>query len=240
MPRPRRARGAIRDWIDQPMKRVALRANLLRPYRHLRFHSFGKRSIVHRPEWVYGPRQIAIGEGVVVLSHAWLSVEESAWERPAPVIRIGDDVWIRPFCTISASESVVVEDHVVISAFTTVVDSDHTSRGESENVLWNPVKTAPVRIGSGTWIGERVAVLRGSNIGRSCVIGANSVVRGEIPDFSVAVGAPARVIGSTRDGEAHDQLLGGGASPRKTRDAIEMDPGRGGQVASRKRRVPRT
>jgi acetyltransferase-like isoleucine patch superfamily enzyme len=40
-----------------------------------------------------------------------------------------------------------------------------------------------------------VAVLKGAQIGECCVIGANSVVRGEIPPFSVAVGAPARVVG---------------------------------------------
>ncbi|MFL5907867.1 MAG: acyltransferase [Solirubrobacterales bacterium] len=180
------------------MRRVVFRARLVRPYRRLRFHSFGRSSILHRPEWVYGPHQIAIGDGVVILSHAWLSVEKSAWDRPAPVLRLGDDVWIRPFCTISAAESVLIEDHVVISAFTTVIDSDHT-RGESVNVLWNPLETSPVRIGRGTWIGERVAVLRGSNIGRSCIIGTNSVVTGEIPDYSVAVGAPARVVGSTAE-----------------------------------------
>lgn len=189
---------AARAWVNEPMKRVALRGRLLRPYRRLRFHAFGSGSIIHRPEWIYGPQQIAIGNGVVMLSHAWLAVEQQAWDRPAPVMRLGDDVWVRPFCTISAAESVVIEDHVVISAFTTVLDSDHTT-GPSENVLWNPLATSPVRIGSGTWIGERVAVLRGSNIGRGCVIGANSVVRGEIPDYSVAVGAPARVVGSTAE-----------------------------------------
>ena len=52
-------------------------------------------------------------------------------------------------------------------------------------------------------VGERTAVLRGSTIGRFCIIGANSVIRGEIPDFSVAVGAPAHVVGSTEDQVRH-------------------------------------
>jgi len=79
------------------MVRVALRARIVRPYRRLRFHSFGAHSIVHKPDWVYRPRQIAI------------------------------------------------------------------------------------RIGRGTWVGERVAVLRGPRIGRFCIIGANNVVRGPHP-----------------------------------------------------------
>jgi acetyltransferase-like isoleucine patch superfamily enzyme len=60
------------------------------------------------------------------------------------------------------------------------------------------LETSPVRIGEGTWIGDRVAVLRGANIGKQCVIGTNSVVRGTIPDYSIAVGAPAKVVGSTK------------------------------------------
>jgi serine acetyltransferase len=203
MPRPSRSASGIRSWVDQPMKRVGLRAKLLRPYWSLRFHSFGARSILHRPEWVYGPHQISIGDGVMILSHTWLSVEEVAWDRPAPVLRIGDGVGIRPFVTISAAESIEIEENVVISAFTTVIDSDHTVTGDAANVLWNPLETSPVRIGAGTWIGERVAVLRGSSIGRGCVIGANSVVRGEIPDHSIAVGAPARVVGSTTERTPH-------------------------------------
>jgi acetyltransferase-like isoleucine patch superfamily enzyme len=51
-----------------------------------------------------------------------------------------------------------------------------------------------VSIGSGSWLGHGTVVLPGAQIGRHVVIGANSVVAGMIPDYSVAVGAPARVI----------------------------------------------
>jgi lipopolysaccharide O-acetyltransferase len=191
-------------WVDQPMKRVALRGRLLHPYRRLRFRRFGADSILHKPDWVFGPQQTAIGARVIILGHVWLSVEGPAWELPGPVIEIGDGVGIRPYCTISAAESIVIEDNVVLSAFTSVLDSDHSWRdGQWENIAWNPLRASPIRIGRGTWIGERVAVLRGSNIGRFCIIGANSVVNGEIPDFSVAVGAPARVVGSTEDQVRH-------------------------------------
>jgi acetyltransferase-like isoleucine patch superfamily enzyme len=61
--------------------------------------------------------------------------------------------------------------------------------------MHNPLETSPIRIGRGTWIAERVAVLRGADIGRCCIIGANSVVKGTIPDYSIAVGSPARVVG---------------------------------------------
>jgi acetyltransferase-like isoleucine patch superfamily enzyme len=100
--------------------------------------------------------------------------------------------------TISAHESVVIEDDVLIAAWTSIYDSDHTL-GREGNPVWHPDVTSPVRVGRGSWLGERVAVLRGADIGEHCIVGANSVVKGAIPDFSVAAGAPARVVGSTRE-----------------------------------------
>jgi acetyltransferase-like isoleucine patch superfamily enzyme len=192
----------IADFVRHPMHAITLRARLLRPYWSRRFGQLGEGTIVHRPIWVYGSHKMAIGAHTLILHGAWLSVERPAWGRPGPVLRIGDRVGIRPSCVISASEEIVIEDDVIIASFSTVIDSDHTFDAGRPNIMHNPVKTAPVRIGRGTWIAERVAVLGGSTIGRCCIIGANSVVRGEIPDYSIAVGAPARVVGKVEGVDA--------------------------------------
>jgi acetyltransferase-like isoleucine patch superfamily enzyme len=177
------------------MRRVEIEARALRPWRRRRFHQFGEGAILHRPLWVYGPQQISIGANALILHSCWLSVETPAWDRSPPTLRIGDRVGIRPWCTLSAAEQIVLEDDVVLSAYSTVIDSDHTFAHGRPNVMHNPLETAPVRVGRGTWIGERVAVLRGADIGECCIIGTNSVVRGSIPPYSVAAGAPARVVG---------------------------------------------
>ena len=187
------------------MRLVDLEGRLLRPLRNRQFGRFGDRSIVHRPDWIYGGRHIAVGNNVLVLHRAWLAVERQAWGATEPVISIGDLTAIRPNVTLTAAERIDIGPNVVISAFTTLVDSDHTWQGGNRSVLYNPVTTAPIRIGEGTWIGERVAVLRGADIGPFCVIASNSVVRGDspIPPYSVAAGIPAKVVGSTR-GRAPD------------------------------------
>ena len=185
----------IRELVNQPMKRVVLRSRLTAPWWRRRFHDFGEGAILNRPAWVYGPHQISIGAHSLVLQGTWLSVESQAWNNPAPTLSIGKRVGIRPYCVISAAERVEIEDDVIIAAFSSVIDSDHTYSLGRPNVMHNPIATAPIRIGRGTWIAERVAVLRGADIGRCCIIGANSVVRGTIPDYSIAVGAPARVVG---------------------------------------------
>jgi acetyltransferase-like isoleucine patch superfamily enzyme len=59
-----------------------------------------------------------------------------------------------------------------------------------------------VVIGDGSWLGHGAVVLPGVTIGKHVVIGANSVVTKDIPDFSVAVGSPARVI------RQYDETLG--------------------------------
>ena len=202
MRRGRLARGIrapIKDWLDEPQNWIVVRGRLMRPYRHKQFHSFGAGSVIHRPDWIYGPRKIGIGSGCVILKSVWLSAERPAWSKDGLAIELGNRVGVRPYCTISAAESIVIEDNVVISAFTSILDSDHTFGEDGSRPVWEyPMVTEPVRIGRGSWIGERVTVLKGSRIGVQCAIGANSVVRGEIPDYSVAVGVPARVVGTTR------------------------------------------
>jgi acetyltransferase-like isoleucine patch superfamily enzyme len=56
------------------------------------------------------------------------------------------------------------------------------------------IAKSPVRIGAYTWIAAKATILRGTTIGRGCVIGAHAVVKGDIPDYSIAVGAPAKVV----------------------------------------------
>lgn len=183
--------------LQEPMWRVALRARAMEPVRRRQFATFGSHSVVHRPSWLYGTRHMAIGRDVLVMPGAWLAVERQAWDADEPVVRIGDRVGIRTNVTISAATSIVIEDDVVFGGGVTVVDSDHTYRAGRPNVLDNPVDASPIRIGRGSWIGDHTSVLRGATIGAFCMIGANSVVRGDIPDHSVAVGAPARVVGQT-------------------------------------------
>jgi len=185
-------------WRTEPMRAVAAGARLQRPQRVRQFRSFGANSIVHRPAWLYGTDHIDIGQNVLVLRGCWLAVERSAWEGDRAVMQLGDHVGVRVYCTLSAAREVVLEDHVVLGASVTVIDSDHTWESGAASVVDSPLRSAPVRIGRGTWVGDRAAVLSGSDVGEQCIIGTNSVVKGRIPDHSIAVGAPARVVGSTR------------------------------------------
>jgi lipopolysaccharide O-acetyltransferase len=57
-----------------------------------------------------------------------------------------------------------------------------------------PLNSLPVIISKNVWIGESVSILPGVRIGKASIIGANSVVTKDIPDYSIAAGNPAKVI----------------------------------------------
>jgi acetyltransferase-like isoleucine patch superfamily enzyme len=192
-----RGREAARKWNEEPAARIYWRNQLIRPWRVSRFHHFGAHSVIDRPIAIYGAHHISIGDGVGIGPGCTIMAERASWVRPAPTLKIGNRVIIRAATHISATEYVEIEDHVCFGAWCTVIDSNHVFNPQVGHIQEGQVTTSPVRIGAGTWIADRVAILPGANIGKGCFIGSNSVVNKPIPDFSVAVGFPARVVGST-------------------------------------------
>lgn len=188
----------LRARLFDPYRPLRWGGAALRPYWRWRFAAFGAGSLLIRPAWLDRPELIEIGERVWIGPRVWLEAAGAAAEENRTAIRLGDGVVLRHHVTISAQESIVIEDDVLIAAWTSIYDLDHTL-GPRGNAIWYPTRTTPVRIGRGSWLGERVAVLRGADIGSHCIIGANAVVKGVIPDYSVAVGVPARVVGDTRE-----------------------------------------
>jgi serine acetyltransferase len=183
--------------VDDPYVGIRLATPLVRPYWRMRFHTFGQGAVVHKPYWLHGARQMAIGDEAFIL-RAWLTVDKSAWGQPDPALRIGDRTTVFPGTMVGAKESLVIEEDVSIGAYCLIVDYEHRVDGPHDSLARNPLEASPVRIGRGSSIAQRTAVLRGSTIGRYCFIGTNSVVHGDIPDYAIAAGAPARIIGWTR------------------------------------------
>jgi acetyltransferase-like isoleucine patch superfamily enzyme len=76
-----------------------------------------------------------------------------------------------------------------------ISDHGHEFHDVSKPIACQSIrKVAEVKIGANTWIGKNSVILPGVTIGKHCVIGANAVVSHDIPDYSVAVGVPAKVI----------------------------------------------
>ena len=74
--------------------------------------------------------------------------------------------------------------------------SDNIHNYEDVNILMKEqdiLDYGPVVIGENTWLGENACIM-GASVGMHCVIGVNAVVTKDIPDYSIAVGSPAKVI----------------------------------------------
>lgn len=161
------------------------------------FRRIGAHSTLQPPVRLVGVQHVEIGSRVFIGSNSWLEVVDPDYVRPAPAIQIGDGTSISGFCTITATRSVVIEPNVLIARYAYISDHTHACDSPHQPIKSQGItKISPVRIREGAWLGQNVVVCPGVTIGHNAVIGANSVVRDDVPDFCVAAGAPARVIRS--------------------------------------------
>lgn len=95
---------------------------------------------------------------------------------------------------ITCVRNVAIGDFVLTANNVYISDNLHEYEDVTKPIIQQPVRfKRAVEIGAGAWIGENVSII-GSRVGKNSVIGANSVVTRDIPDYCVAVGAPAVVI----------------------------------------------
>ena len=99
---------------------------------------------------------------------------------------IGDNVGMNTNCIIACHERIEIGNDVEFGPNVCVYDHDHDFRVEG-GLKAGKFKTAPIYIGDRTWIGANVVVLRGAHIGPDCVIGAGSIVSGDVPARSILI-----------------------------------------------------
>ena len=129
---------------------------------------------------------ITIGSGTSIGRYTYIGT------GPEGRMSIGKDVMVNDFSTIGAMKSLAIEDHCIFAAYVQITDSEH-GMDPGQHIKHAPIRSDPVSVGSGVWLGSHVVVLMGSKIGARSVIGAHSLVNSEIKEDSVAFGIPARV-----------------------------------------------
>ena len=135
--------------------------------------------------------RLEIGAHVLLEPGVWLTAPGEAR------IRIGSGTFLNRGVMVASLELVEIGEHCMLANGCYVTDSSHRFDDPHRPVPWQGFTSkGPTSIGDNVWCGVNVVVTSGVTIGRRCVIGANSVVRTDIPPFSVAAGTPARVIRS--------------------------------------------
>lgn len=156
------------------------------------FHKFGKKVSIFEPDIIEGEEYISLGDYVSLNSKAWLLALKQNSVNPRLVI--DDGVTIGRFFHIVAIREIIIGKNVLIADKVYISDNIHNYDNIkipiiNQEILFKGV----VEIGENSWIGENVSII-GAKIGKHCIIGANSVVNKDIPDYSIAVGSPAKVI----------------------------------------------
>jgi len=109
-------------------------------------------------------------------------------------LRFGDKVVLGRDNVINTYLDIELGDSVLMADWVYVCDFDHRMDDINVPIKDQGIIKGPVRIGPDTWIATKVTILRNTTIGRGCVLGSHAVVKGDVPDFSIAVGAPAKVV----------------------------------------------
>lgn len=189
-----KTRSGVIDGVMLPSIRLsnAIGARLFKLMTSGRFGSWGRGSLIVNPVAIQGAESIYLGDAVYVAAQTCLAAA-SPWGEEVR-LEIGDGCKLGRFNHIFATRRVTLGRKVLTANGVYISDNLHGYRDPSRAVMDQPlVQTAEVHIGDGTWLGHNACVV-GASVGRGSVVGANSVVTRDVPDFAVAVGAPARII----------------------------------------------
>ena len=133
--------------------------------------------------------RLSLGPNVMFEPNVWLTAPGGAR------IRIGGGSFLNMGVMVAATHEVTIGDHCMFANGCFVTDGNHRFDDPDAPVPWQGFTSkGPTRVGDNVWCGANVVITSGVTVGERCVIGANSVVTTDLPPFSIAAGAPARVL----------------------------------------------
>jgi len=137
-------------------------------------------------------RGIIIGDGVMVARNTIIACKEGD-------ISIGNNTNLSLNCAVHSESNVVIGCSTLFAAYCYVVGGgSHDFDRTDIPIIQQGSTSLGVSIGDNCWFGAHVTVLDGSDIGNDSIVAAGAVVKGEIPEYSIAGGTPAKVIKSRK------------------------------------------
>lgn len=150
----------------------------------------GKKSYIGKATFIQRKKNLFIGNHTRIYPGMRAEITKSSAS-----LHIGNNVSIgQNFHVVSYDSKLIIEDDVVISGNVFISNVDHDYRDIGKHLYDQVMLPKETHVGQGTFIGYGAVILPGTILGKQCVIGANSVVKGVFPDYCVLAGAPASVI----------------------------------------------
>ncbi|MBY3446199.1 MULTISPECIES: acyltransferase [Rhizobium] len=131
---------------------------------------------------------LEVGSGVTIQDEAFFQLT-----MPEPKVFIGNNTVIGRRNVITAKNRISIGNDVLIGSDVQIIDHSHGMRRDVP-IRLQKAEIGFVEIGDDVWIGAGAKILMNVTIGAGAVIGANSVVTIDIPDYAIAVGSPAKVV----------------------------------------------
>lgn len=185
-----------------PKLLMALLSHVYTGFLRRRFMELGRDTLIaYKASNLHGLGYISIGDGSKISK----GVQLTAWKSFSGtngVIEIGKNCNIRDNAHITAVERIVIGDNLLTGTNVLITDNSHGTTNLNDMLVApdrrNVVSCGAVVIGDNVWLGNNVCIMPGVKIGNGVIVGANSVVTKDIPDYSVAVGSPAKVVKTNR------------------------------------------
>lgn len=159
-----------------------------------RFAKFGRNVYVFEDVEFSMTKLIELGSDVVVQRHCYLAAASDTDGSRGSSLVIGDGSNIGVRNHVFAQGNVIIGKKVLTAPNVFISDCTHVFTDPVVPIMDQGIKLlAPTSIGDNSWIGHGSTII-GCKVGKHCVVGANSVVLSDVPDFSVVAGAPARIV----------------------------------------------
>lgn len=131
---------------------------------------------------------LEVGENVTIQDYVFFQLT-----MPEPKVFIGNNTVIGRRNIITAKNRISIGSDVLIGSDVQIIDHSHSIRRDTP-IRLQKAEIGFVEIGDDVWIGVGARILMNVTIGKGAVIGANSVVTSDIPEYAIAVGSPAKVV----------------------------------------------
>lgn len=153
------------------------------------FKKIGLFTYIAKPIFLLGTRNISIGNKVRIFPGIRMEAHNGS------EIIIEEDVAIgQNFHITSSKENLVISKGTTISGNVFITNIDHDYQEIDVHIMKQKFIVKETKIGENCFIGYGAAIQAGTSLGKQCIVGTNSVVRGKFPNYSVIVGSPAKIV----------------------------------------------
>jgi acetyltransferase-like isoleucine patch superfamily enzyme len=141
-------------------------------------------------------RGVRIGSHTSIDGNLWLHCGGTSYDSGHGYFEIGDYSYIGCNAVMGAGGGICIGNHVLIGQSVNIHAENHRFADANLRIDQQGVSYQGVIIKDDVWIGSKTTILDGVTIGQGAVIGAGAVVTKSIPPYAIAIGVPARIIGT--------------------------------------------